>query len=260
MKATFLKGVVLGSAVSITALAATAAFAGTGMGKVFNLGEDNRVNVRSQLEGTAPSALLNVTNANGSASASGISIDVPASNPPLVVNSATKVKNLNADLLDGRNSSTFQGAISTACPNGTAISSITPTGVAACNSSVVLPIDTQAAPGAHQVVAFPPSSLSVTFACSADGMNSTMSFANQSAAPATVSYDNSVSGSMSPPDLGVLDINSGATGPPFQALSTDFAGQMIYFDITSVSTVNLHVQNLGMDGCEYRGTVEEALR
>jgi hypothetical protein len=47
MKATFFKGVALGAAVSLVTLAATAAFAGTDVGKVFNLGEDNRANARS---------------------------------------------------------------------------------------------------------------------------------------------------------------------------------------------------------------------
>ncbi len=61
MKATFLKGVALSTAISLVKLAATAAFAGTGVGKVFNLGEDNRTNARSQLEGATPSAVLKVT-------------------------------------------------------------------------------------------------------------------------------------------------------------------------------------------------------
>src|SRR5271154_6684862 len=98
-------------------LAATAAFAGTGVGNVFNLGESNRVNARSALEGRTPSAVLHVTNSDKSGSASGVSIDVPASDPPLVVNSATKVKNLNSDLLDGRDSSQFQDATSQSYAN-----------------------------------------------------------------------------------------------------------------------------------------------
>ena len=112
MRATFLKGVALGSAVSLATLAATAAFAGTGVGQVFNLGQENRANARSELEGKTPSAVLNVTNTDKSASASGVSIDVPSNDPPLVVNSATKVKNLNADMVDGQHVSQLQAATS----------------------------------------------------------------------------------------------------------------------------------------------------
>jgi len=225
---------------------------------VFNLGESNRVNARSQLQGATPSAVLNVTNSEKSSSASGVSIDVPAANAPLVVNSSTKVKNLNADLLDGRDATTFQGATSKACPNGTAISSIAPNGLTSCNTSVVLPIDTQAAPGGQSVVAFPPSSLSVTFACSGNGMESHLFFANQTAAPVTLGYEVDGVGDASP-QVGEQTIVP-TVSLQFGALTSGEAGQFIYFDQTTVSTVNLHVANLGADGCEYRGTVEVALR
>ena len=42
---TFLQGVALGAAVAMVTLVASAAVAGTGIGQVFNLGTENRVNV-----------------------------------------------------------------------------------------------------------------------------------------------------------------------------------------------------------------------
>jgi hypothetical protein len=108
VKATFFKGVVLGSVVSVSVVMASAAFSGTGVGAVFNLGKYNGVNRTTALGGRTNGKQLSVTNiANGSDSA-GIGITVHSGKPPLVVNSSTKVDNLNADQLDGLDSSAFQ--------------------------------------------------------------------------------------------------------------------------------------------------------
>jgi hypothetical protein len=256
---TFFKGVILGAAVAMVTLVASAAFAGTGVGKIFNLGEDNRVNSRSQLEGTAPSALFSVTNANKSASASGISIAVPAGNPPLVVNSATKVRNLNADLLDGRDASTFQGAVSQACPNGTAINSIVPTGASTCTTSAVFPIDVHEPPdaGTSDTNVYAPSSLNLAFNCS-DPITA-VDFADLGQDPATISLDYSEAGGA--PDISNQDVSANAgVGIAAISPSKELAGQVIYVDHTSVVTVNIHAIDEGMDGCEFHGTVEVALR
>jgi hypothetical protein len=256
MKATFLKGVALGSVVSLTMLAATAAFAGTGVGKVFNLGETNRVNDRSQLEGATPSAVLNVTNSEKSASASGVSINVPSSDPPLVVNSATKVNNLNADLLDGQRASQFQGTTSKACTNGTAISSITPNGVAACNTSSVLPIDAQEAVGATGVATYAPSSMELVFQCVGEGAN--FSVLNLAPALASISYNITQRGGLATAvdNMDVVQGSALSVGS-----SQELVGQFVYYDQTTVSTVNISVVNRGSgDGCEYHGTVEVALK
>ena len=104
----FVKGVLMGAVVSTVVLAATAAFAGTGVGGIFNLGTANTVNNTSTLTGSTNGRQLQVTNTGTSASASGVGINVAPGNPPLVVNSSTQVKNLNASLLDGLDSSNFQ--------------------------------------------------------------------------------------------------------------------------------------------------------
>jgi hypothetical protein len=252
MKATFLKGVALGSAVSLMTLAATAAFAGTGVGNVFNLGESNRVNARSQLAGATRSAVLNVTNSDKSASASGVSIDVPDSDPPLVVNSTTKVKNLNADLIDGRRASDFQSATSKTCPNGTAIGSIGPNGAAGCTGSVTLPIAVHTT-GTQQVQYFP-SSLALQFQCiPAEGAG--LFVIDTGAFPANVETWHSVDGD--PLSMTFTDALQPNT-PLDIAIASPWMGQVVYQDHTTVATVNVTGLNRGEDGCEFSGTVEIA--
>ena len=252
MKATFLKGVVLGSAVSLATLAATAAFAGTGVGKVFNLGESNRVNARSQLEGAAPSAMLNVTNSEKSASTSGVSIDVPAADPPLVVNSATKVKNLNADMVDGRHVSDLQTATAKTCANGTALSSISPNGAAGCTGSAVLPIDV--ATSGTKDVSYLPSSLTLRFTC---GLGANLEVVNSGVAPANVRSWDSVAGDAL--DMHITDTLAPNTPLPVVNASPWMA-QVVYFDQTSVTTVNISGAGGGPSVCEFEGTVEIAPR
>lgn len=74
MKATFLKGVALGAAVSLATLMATAAFAGTGVGGVLNLGAVNTVNAGTGLSGSTNGNMLGVRNLSTAASAGGIGI------------------------------------------------------------------------------------------------------------------------------------------------------------------------------------------
>jgi hypothetical protein len=261
VRATFFKGVALGSAVSLVTLAATAAFAGTGVGKVFNLGEDNRVNARSQLEGATPSAVLKVTNSDKSPTASGVAIDVPASDPPLVVNSATKVKNLNADLLDGHRASEFQGATSKACPLGSAMSSVAPDGSAACNSPVVLPLQ-QHMPTNGATVTLPPFSPStIQLALYCPGTYAAMNpfDTGAPAEPATVSY--SYGGNAVPTVVGTTDLFTATSSVAIEASAvSQIVGQLIYIDSATLTTINFTAMNEGADGCEFEGTVTIARR
>jgi hypothetical protein len=107
MQGGFLKGVVLGSATAMVVLMAATAFAGTGVGAVFNLGKTNSVNATSTLTGSKNGRMLQVTNTSTGGSASGIGITVSPGTPPLKVNSSAKVGNLNADQLDGIDSTGF---------------------------------------------------------------------------------------------------------------------------------------------------------
>ena len=101
MKATFLKGVMLGAVVSSVMLTATAAFAGSGVGGVFNIGKYNGVNGTTALAGSTAGSQLHVTNVSNGSGATGIEIDVHSGKPPLSVNSSTQVKNLNASYVGG---------------------------------------------------------------------------------------------------------------------------------------------------------------
>jgi len=105
MRKDLFKGVVLGAVVSTIVMMTTAVLAGTGVGGVFNLGKVNKVNAATTLKGSAGKN-LQVTN---SGSGSGIGIKVAAGKAPITVNAtAGKATNLNADKLDGNDSSVFQ--------------------------------------------------------------------------------------------------------------------------------------------------------
>jgi hypothetical protein len=86
---------------------ASSALAGTGVGGVFNLGQANTVNTISRLVGSVDNAMLRVTNSNAGASATALDLRVTANKPPMTVNSETNVANLNADQLDGNDSTSF---------------------------------------------------------------------------------------------------------------------------------------------------------
>jgi hypothetical protein len=90
----------------LTLVATSAAFAGTGVGKVFKLGKTNAVNAVSSLVGSVASgSMLKIDNNGGGAALSLESNDGAA---PLVVNpTAGKAINLNADKIDGQEASTF---------------------------------------------------------------------------------------------------------------------------------------------------------
>jgi hypothetical protein len=103
----FLKGATVGGIAAALVLSAAASLAGTGVGAIFNLGQSNTVNAQSSLKGAARAKNLQITN-TGVGSALGLS--VRAGRPPMIVNSATRVRNLNADKLDGLSSRQLQRA------------------------------------------------------------------------------------------------------------------------------------------------------
>jgi len=104
---TFLKGTVVGGVTSALVMAATAAVAGSGVGAVFNLGRTNSVNRTSVLVGRTAGAMLRVQNKGSGPAAS---FQVAAGKAPFAVNSNVKVGKLNADLLDGVDSTGFYAA------------------------------------------------------------------------------------------------------------------------------------------------------
>jgi hypothetical protein len=108
MKTPFLKAVTLGAVVCGMTAVSTAAFAGTGIGGIFNIGAANRTNASTVLLGSTNGQQLRVVNnARAGAGVTGIGIHTAPNEPPLAVDSKTRVNNLNADLLDGQTSAGF---------------------------------------------------------------------------------------------------------------------------------------------------------
>jgi hypothetical protein len=100
-----MKGALVGAIASSIVMISASALAGTGIGGVFNLGKTNKVNAPTTLTGKVKGNSLQLTN-TGSGPALGIT--VRAGKAPLVVSAkAGKAINLNADELDGHDSSFF---------------------------------------------------------------------------------------------------------------------------------------------------------
>jgi hypothetical protein len=99
------EGALVGGLAASVVLISTSAVAGTGVGGVFNLGKTNTVNAQSKLTGSTSAKNLQLTNTG---SGQGLGITVGAGKAPIVVNSgAGKATNLNADKLDGLNSTDY---------------------------------------------------------------------------------------------------------------------------------------------------------
>jgi hypothetical protein len=107
MKTSIISGLA-GGALVIAFLATTSVLAGNGVGGVFNLGQVNTVNGKTELEGSTGTSPLFRVDQQGSAIP--VEIQGPGAKPPLKVNSAAKVVNLNADRLDGIDSTMFPRA------------------------------------------------------------------------------------------------------------------------------------------------------
>lgn len=126
----FIRGAAVGGIGAALVMTATSALAGTGVGGVFNLGQANSVDQRTLLTGNTPSGnnQLQVTDtlaAGGSAlgaqsssasptakfvnnsTGSAASFTVQPGKAPFTTNSTVKVKNLNADTVDGLDSTAF---------------------------------------------------------------------------------------------------------------------------------------------------------
>jgi len=100
-----MKGALVGAVVSSIVMISASALAWTGIGGVFNLGKRNEVNAQTTLTGSVKGRSLQLTNTG---SGPGLGITVGAGKAPLAVSAkAGKATNLNADKLDGHDSSYF---------------------------------------------------------------------------------------------------------------------------------------------------------
>ncbi len=94
--------------VSITALVVALGGAGySATGGNFILGQANSATTQTKLVTPLAGAAFRVDNTSTAAAATGMTIVTNAARPPLAVNSSTKVANLNADKLDGLDSTHF---------------------------------------------------------------------------------------------------------------------------------------------------------
>jgi hypothetical protein len=255
MKATFFRGVVLGAVVSGVTLVSSVALAGTGVGGVFNLGKSNAVDATTTLTGSTKGPQLQVSNSSTGAGAAGLGITVAQGKPPLKVSSSTKVKKLNADLLDGVSSASFQRSITGSCASGTAISDVLPDGSVSCSRSTVYAIAATPAAGAALFQTFPPSGLELAYEC--HELTTGVRFANFGSGGSTLNWMFSEGGTSSTVNA------SGASIDPNHALTFvppagRIEGQWIFAESGTSTTVHLHFFD-GGDFCEARGTVEVAL-
>jgi len=98
------KYILLAVVVALTLATASVAVAGSGVGGVFNLGKTNTVNAITKLVGSVTGASLVVDNNSTGTGATALDLQVEPGKTPMKVNSATKVANLNADTVDGKDS------------------------------------------------------------------------------------------------------------------------------------------------------------
>lgn len=99
------KGAVVVAVPTAIIMISATAVAGTGVGGVFNLGRTNKVNAQTTLSGTTGSANLKITNTGGGPA---LRLDVASGKAPFTLSAgAAKVVNLNADKLDGLDSTAF---------------------------------------------------------------------------------------------------------------------------------------------------------
>lgn len=96
-------------------LALTVGFASTVLAAVpgdpFKLGRINTIDKATHLVGSANNALLRIDNDSKGPSATALELEVDPKKPPIRTNSLTKVDNLHADLLDGRNAEQFANGV-----------------------------------------------------------------------------------------------------------------------------------------------------
>jgi hypothetical protein len=83
-------------------------------GDPFKLGRVNTINALTSLVGSVNNAMIKVDNNSTGTSATALDLQVEPGKAPMMVNSQTKVANLNADTLDGKDSASCRAPTSLA--------------------------------------------------------------------------------------------------------------------------------------------------
>lgn len=98
---------VFGLALVMALLFGVATMAVGATGGNFLLGKANSAGATTRLTSAVAGPALNLVNNGTAAAATALNITVPSGNPPMTVNSSTKVTNLNSDQLDGKEAADF---------------------------------------------------------------------------------------------------------------------------------------------------------
>jgi hypothetical protein len=101
----------------------------------FILGNPNSATTQTALSAPIAGRSLQVTNTSTAVGATALGLTVAAGKTPLTVNSGTKVANLNADRLDGLDSSALQKRVTGSCSGANAIKAITASGSVNCEAT-----------------------------------------------------------------------------------------------------------------------------
>jgi len=108
-KATVFAGLTMMVAVVLGAASMAQAHGGDSL--MFHPNHPNFVNATSQLVGSVAGPILRIDNNSTNASARALDLQVEPFRPPMTVNSSVKVTNLNSDMLDGREASSFANGV-----------------------------------------------------------------------------------------------------------------------------------------------------
>ncbi len=227
MRATLLKGTALGMVVGALTLTATAAFAGTGIGAVLDLGRGSSVNASTVLQGSTNDQQLRIVNTNAGSRAYGIGIHTDPSRPPLAVSSHAKVASLNADLLDGLDSAALQKRVSGQCSNGTAIRRINADGTTSCTTNAIIPIREDILSNTRAVDRFPPAGLRVSTDCHVAGGPASFTFHSGSAS-GTLNWMFSIGGAQSRVNASGVAMGEGSDFPVTAVTTNRVEGQFIW--------------------------------
>jgi len=190
----------------------------------------------------APLSLVNNSSANG---ATGLKIKVASGHAPLSVNSATKVANLNADALDGLDSTALQQVVTGTCSGGKTISTVYPDGDVQCRSPVEAFRLDEVAGNTNSVLV---GGIEIDNVCHNGATRLVIAGVNDSATTLNWFYSD---GSATYASGGFIN----GTSLPFDFGGKRIEGQFIARADSYIQTINVHMYDAG-SFCEATMTIE----
>jgi hypothetical protein len=110
--------------------------AGAATGGNFVLGNPNDATTETKLTTPLAGAALHVANLSTGTGATALKLDTAAGKPGLQVSNTTKIAKLNADLVDGLDSTQLQRPLTGSCSSGFALQATTQAGGLTCTNTV----------------------------------------------------------------------------------------------------------------------------